>query len=206
MRFNVPPWNDGTNVWMHALLKSLSFPPRPSQGHFGRIAALAQQLNRGVIRRIDTHAQILDHLSRRVVHPRGKIDAQAQHFAHLQHRLTQAALQSLDRYRWRVTHLIERARGRLPAIKMHDAHLGELRMRIARGLAERLRQYERDVEACRQSLAHLDPSAVLARGYSITRNAAGEIVRTSAAVMTGDMVDVILAEGSIAARVEKTQR
>jgi len=172
----------------------------------GRISSLAQQLQRTVMRRIDTQIQILDHLSRRLVHPRGRIDAQSQHFVHLQRRLAQAALQSLDRHRWRVTQLIERARGRLPSVAVHEAHVAELRTRVARGIAERLRQYERDTDARIQSLAHLDPSAVLARGYSVTRNAAGEIVRSGSQVSPGEMVDVTLAEGGIAARVEQTRR
>jgi exonuclease VII large subunit len=45
----------------------------------------------------------------------------------------------------------------------------------------------------------------LARGYAIVRTDTG-IVRTAAAVAPGDRIDVELAEGALAARVEESRR
>ncbi|HEV8603023.1 MAG TPA: exodeoxyribonuclease VII large subunit [Gaiellaceae bacterium] len=53
-------------------------------------------------------------------------------------------------------------------------------------------------------LRALSPRATLERGYAIVR-AAGEIVRSSAQVSTGDPVEVELGEGGFGARVEETR-
>ncbi|HEU4450734.1 MAG TPA: exodeoxyribonuclease VII large subunit [Gaiellaceae bacterium] len=53
-------------------------------------------------------------------------------------------------------------------------------------------------------LRALSPRATLARGYAIVRSDAG-IVRAARAVAAGEQVDVELAEGSLAARVEETR-
>ncbi|MCK6388353.1 MAG: hypothetical protein L6Q65_12240, partial [Zoogloea sp.] len=57
------------------------------------------------------------------------------------------------------------------------------------------------VDALAQHLAHLDPRGVLARGYSITRNAAGEIVRDASTLAPGSGIRVELHQGSVNATV-----
>ncbi len=54
-------------------------------------------------------------------------------------------------------------------------------------------------------LDSLSPLAVLGRGYSLTRTAAGEIVRNARQVKIGDDVRVLLDEGSLDARVSATR-
>ena len=66
--------------------------------------------------------------------------------------------------------------------------------RPAHNLLERRRTRP---DALAQHLAPLDPRGVLARGYSITRNAAGEIVRDARTLSPGDGIRVELHQGSI---------
>ena len=61
--------------------------------------------------------------------------------------------------------------------------------------------YSLRVDALAQHLAHLDPRGVLARGYSITRNAAGQIVRDARTLAPGDGIHVELHHGSVDATV-----
>ena len=60
--------------------------------------------------------------------------------------------------------------------------------------------------AARRSCAALDPRRVLERGYSITRDADGRVVRTSDAVAAGALVETELAGGRITSRVETHHR
>jgi exodeoxyribonuclease VII large subunit len=46
---------------------------------------------------------------------------------------------------------------------------------------------------------------VLARGYSVVRDARGRIVRHASGVSAGDSLDISLASGGITARVENTR-
>jgi exodeoxyribonuclease VII large subunit len=169
-----------------------------------RIDLLAGRLHRRMTRDLETRAQLLDHLTRRLVHPGRRIDAQAAVLAQLRSRLALASERSLERSRWRLRDLAERARRRLPALAPLDLRVAGLahRMRAAagHGLAQRAAQ----LEALAQSLAHLDPRAVLERGYSIVRDVEGRIVRRSAGLAPGDVLDLTFAEGGAQTRVERT--
>lgn len=51
----------------------------------------------------------------------------------------------------------------------------------------------------------LDPVTTLARGWSITRNAAGEVVRSVGNVSAGDVLTTMVADGRIVSTVEDTE-
>jgi exodeoxyribonuclease VII large subunit len=60
------------------------------------------------------------------------------------------------------------------------------------------------LERLQASLAGLDPAAVLRRGYSITLNADGVVLRQAAAVRVDEQITTRLAEGSVKSVVKKT--
>ena len=59
----------------------------------------------------------------------------------------------------------------------------------------------RQVETMRRLLLSLSPETVLARGYSLTRDAAGKLVKKPADVAAGDVITTQLTQGSIKATV-----
>jgi exodeoxyribonuclease VII large subunit len=113
-------------------------------------------------------------------------------------RRLQYATQALDATARRLVHPAERLRGA-------QAMLDQLRARLAFALAHRVHRGESRLERLFASLAGLDPAAVLARGYSITRNAAGEVLRDAARVREGDLVATRLAHGELVSQVTKKQ-
>lgn len=76
--------------------------------------------------------------------------------------------------------------------------------RLRRAPALLLERKRARVEALAGRLRALSPRATLERGYAIVRADAG-IVRSAKAVSPGTLVDVELAEGGLAARVEETR-
>jgi exodeoxyribonuclease VII large subunit len=56
------------------------------------------------------------------------------------------------------------------------------------------------------SLLHLDPTAVLDRGYAIVRDPQGRVLRSASSVATGDAIDIALADGGIDAMVSNVRR
>ncbi len=56
--------------------------------------------------------------------------------------------------------------------------------------------------ALARALSHLDPHAVLGRGYSIVRDASGVLVRSAAGATIGQRLAVTLAQGALEVRVE----
>jgi exodeoxyribonuclease VII large subunit len=60
----------------------------------------------------------------------------------------------------------------------------------------------RHLDGIAARVAALDPARTLARGYSVTRTAAGTVVRRSADVAVGDHLITSLADGEFASIVE----
>jgi len=91
--------------------------------------------------------------------------------------------------------LVEREAQRLDAL---ERRLGAVsRLRVERACARLTRSAER--------LEALSPLAVLARGYAVVRRPDGTTVTQAGQAATGDRLDVRLADGSLAVRVESVE-
>lgn len=88
-------------------------------------------------------------------------------------------------------------------LRSHRQMVVQLGARLAFALAHSVHRAGARLERLTASLASLDPAAVLARGYSITRNAAGELLRDAAAVREGDRLTTRLARGELESEVRK---
>lgn len=111
-------------------------------------------------------------------------------------RRLQYAMQAVDAAARRLVHPAERLRAA-------QALLEQLHARLAFAFGHRVHRGEARLERLRASLAGLDPAAVLARGYSITRNAAGDVLRDASAALEGDLLRTTLARGSLESTVRK---
>ena len=126
----------------------------------------------------------------------------AQRIDHLMVRLSAALRDSAAQTETRLGRLAQRL---LPAIR-EAALQAEKRLQLADQrllpiLKDSLAQGERRVVAARAKMALLDPSNPLKRGYSLTLDADGRIVRSAAAVRPGDTLTTRLGEGQIVSSV-----
>ena len=128
-----------------------------------RVAELARRATREALRRIETAMQMVDALTKRLVHPRERLRTSRQLLTQLTARLSFAA-----------THRLEA---------------------LAAGLAQ-----------LKGALGSLNPTAVLERGYSLTRNAQGEVVLDAAKVGEGERLTTTLAKGWIESEVRAKGR
>lgn len=122
---------------------------------FDRLAQLVERATRAALRKVDTEIQRIDGLARRLVHPRTRLAASGRFLGQLCARLA----------------------GARPDIAGLERERGELVRRLSYAMQ---RNHERSAQRfgrLHASLVSLDPTAVLARGYSLTRNAKGEVVR-----------------------------
>ena len=113
-------------------------------------------------------------------------------------RRLQYAMQSLDGCAKRLVHPAER-------LRRSQQSLTQLRTRLAFALGHRVHRSAAQLERLQASLASLDPTAVLGRGYSITRNAAGEVLRDAAQTREGERLFTTLARGSLQSEVKKKE-
>jgi exodeoxyribonuclease VII large subunit len=106
------------------------------------------------------------------------------------------AMQTIDALARRLEHPRERLRtsGQL---------LAHLAARLALAAARRMDYFDAQIGRLKASLASLNPAAVLERGYSLTRNAQGEVVRDAAQVPMGERLTTTLAKGWLESEVRK---
>jgi exodeoxyribonuclease VII large subunit len=98
------------------------------------------------------------------------------------------AMQAVDALARRFVHPAERLRSYQEKV----AHLGA---RLSFGLAHRLSSCRGSLERLEAALRNLGPQEVLARGYSITRDAQGAVVRSAEQLDEGARLHTTLAQG-----------
>lgn len=140
---------------------------------FDRLAELVGRASRAAVRRIDTELQKVDGFARRLVHPRARLAASARLLAQVVARLTSAR----------------------PDIAGLERERAELARRLAFAMHRDLERRNERMRRLGASLVGLDPNAVLARGYSVTRNAQGQVVRDGALLAEGELLTSTFSKG-----------
>jgi len=144
-----------------------------------RLAAHRRRLARDLRRILETAAQRLDAAGRRLLTP----------------------AQRIDRDRERLAQQARRLRRALPDIAGERRDIARAARRLAAAAARIAADRTRHLAALRASVGHLDPTQVLARGYSIVRDAQGHVRRSSAGLAAGDRLDITFSEGGAEAEV-----
>lgn len=138
------------------------------------VNAYRRRLARDLRRIVESHAQRLDHLARRLLTPAERLARDRERVAQLARRMRIAAS---------------------GAANMRHIRVESLAPRLARALHRATERRERRLDALRNSLGHLDPTQVLARGYSIVRDSDGRVRQSSTGLATGHTLDITFSEG-----------
>jgi exodeoxyribonuclease VII large subunit len=167
------------------------------------LTGLLRQLRACTGRGLENRMQLLDHLARRLVHPGARLSAQAGVLSHLLSRLTLTTVRTVEERRWRLSELVQRSRARLPQTEQLGNKLDHLVMRLEKAVHGSLEQAATRCAQITASLSHLDPLAVLGRGYSIVQREDQSIVTDAASLSVGEKVAIRFAHGSASARIDK---
>src|SRR5712672_516849 len=169
------------------------------------VSRLAMRLGERTRRELESRMLGVDQLARRLVHPGAKLEAQGSLLAHLRLRLGQAASRISAEGRWKVARLLQRAQAGLPNTDKLLATSLQLVARLRTAMHTTLERAGSAYARRTANLSHLDPAAVLERGYSVVRDRSGRIVLRSACLAAGDLLDITFAEGGAEARVERSR-
>lgn len=164
---------------------------------------LAQRLTLAQQRRLHSLAQRVDGLVQRLRHPAERLAHRRRHLSQLARRLALAQAGRLRLARQEVTHLQARLHRAVPRPDQLKAKVHELGGRLARATLNLRQQKANRLATLAAHLAHLNPAAVLERGYSIVRRADGSIVRDSRALTLDEAVELTLARGMAGARITR---
>jgi len=166
-----------------------------------RLGHLAQRLARASLRHFEQQLQRWDYLQRRLVHPAQRIQQQTLRLADCQRRLQTAQAYSLQGQQWQLAGLGQRFNLARPDLSPLHARQQETGRRLREVMARVLERRRERLLSSQQHLQHLDPTQVLARGYSLVRDAAGKIVANSAQLALGERVQISFAHGHVEAAV-----
>ena len=174
-------------------------PDRIAIAH--RVEQLARRLARAAGHVLAVGAQRLDAAARLLVHPAARIERERERLREFARRFGHA---------WRVhsawnlastatlqARMLREMGARLPQAQ----RLEQARLRWQRAAAERALRNSERLDGLAQNLAHLNPQAVLERGYAIVARSDGAIVQDARAVQEGDAVALTFARGGADARI-----
>ncbi len=164
----------------------------------------AQHLQRAQRNRMQNAMQAVDYLQRRLVHPAQQLQRQTQQLDQLQQRMQRAFAYRQQHQHWQWQSLAQRLR----AASSDFARLQDRQTNLAERLIKAMRagQAQRSgrVENAAQHLILLDPTKVLARGYSMVQDASGAVVSDAGQLDIGAVLRITFARGW--ARTEVKER
>ncbi|HKF17051.1 MAG TPA: exodeoxyribonuclease VII large subunit [Candidatus Dormibacteraeota bacterium] len=99
----------------------------------------------------------------------------------------------------------EAAARRMLRVRVADVANRSVSARLNRALGSRFQSAQASIDQRRSRLQALSPEGVLMRGYSITLDSAGRVLRSAAETAPGRAITVRLGTGSLGARVEETR-
>jgi exodeoxyribonuclease VII large subunit len=165
---------------------------------------LGQRMQHAMQRSIERRMQMIDLLTHRLQHPGDRINHQAKHLHHLQERLLNAYLRYRETLCWKLNELNRRMHTSSPDIPFLFKQQHDMALRLRRAGIHQIQMLENNLQRQQACLAHLNPQAVLARGYSITYTTDGHIVHNWQQIHAMDDIRITFAKGWAQAKVTET--
>jgi exodeoxyribonuclease VII large subunit len=164
---------------------------------------LRQSLLRQMQLALETRAQRVDSMAGRLQSPADRLAASSVRIGAARMRLGAALALCTRNAEWLLSHATRRLAAAMPNLGVLQHRTAQLETALRRATPRRLAALAEDLARLSLGLAHLDPAAVLERGYAIARRPDGSVVRASAALRPGDPLELSFARGGATVRVEK---
>jgi len=166
--------------------------------------ALALALGTSMRQAVERRMQTLDLIAHRLVHPAARLERTRQRLAHLATRMKAALQNRIHRRKDDFFALRLRFTRQRPRTEAAHARLLDAARNLHRSAAQLVATRQAQLETLATALAALSPTATLARGYSIVRDADGTVVRDGGAIKAGDALRLRFAKGQSEAVVIRT--
>jgi exodeoxyribonuclease VII large subunit len=164
---------------------------------------LRQSLLRQMQLALETRAQRVDSMAGRLQSPADRLAASSVRIGAARMRLGAALALCTRNAEWRLSHATRRLAAAMPNLGVLQHRIAQLETALRRATPQRLAALGENLTRLSLGLVHLDPAAVLERGYAIARRPDGSVVRASAALRPGDPLELSFARGGATVRVEK---
>ncbi len=168
-----------------------------------RMELQAQRLTRALSRFFEQAMQRADFIQRRLKHPEQQILQHSERLNVWQQRLRFAQARTMSQQQWRSSTLLQRLRGSRPNVSPLQIRQINQTRQLKGAMKYTLEIQHARLLTLQQHLHHLDPQQVLARGYSLVRDAQGNIVKSSEKIQLGAKLEVTFAQGGVAVVVQE---
>jgi exodeoxyribonuclease VII large subunit len=122
----------------------------------------------------------------------------------LQLQLTKNMQFALNHRAQALDYLSKRLISPLQQIAQQKTQLDQLKMRLNASIARQLQTKQQILLRLQQNILHLNPKAVLTRGYAFVQNQSGAIINSSQKLQIGDEVKLTFEQGTAEASINKT--
>jgi exodeoxyribonuclease VII large subunit len=155
---------------------------------------------------IERLMQNIDILTHRLLHPGERIRNQQMQIQRLHDRLVNNWTLRLDNRYLKLREAKQYISTTVPNISHLIKYQHEIAQRLHRAMNHRTETFATNLQRSHAHLTHLNPHAVLARGYSISYTADGIVLRDSDQIDAGDNIQVILSEGWCRANISEKNK
>nr|WP_320192917.1 exodeoxyribonuclease VII large subunit [uncultured Desulfobacter sp.] len=170
-----------------------------------QILGLQNELNNKIERRLFQLREHITDLRSRLKSPARVVDDFRFRIEDLQSRAFSLVKNQIAHQRERIQWLNRTLAGTLPSIQTHRKDVEDFKANLDYLFGAFLKRCKDRVNEQHVQIETLNPSAVLKRGYSITRSLSGRhVVMDADTVDTDDDIEIILSKGRLDARVVKT--
>ncbi len=167
-------------------------------------AALSRRFNSLLTQRQLKLGELGERLGR--AQPAAKVRAANTRLAELRQRLVLQQKSHQQRRRQRLEAVGHRLTQRSPAVNIHyqTEQTRQYRRRLSSALAAQVSGRQQKLNTLSRALNAISPKAVLQRGYSVTQNQSGGVIRKAQDVSPGDTITSLLADGELISVVADT--
>lgn len=180
----------------------------PSQGELlDKIIYLKQRLAQTMRTEIQMHTKRLDALRQTYAfkYPKQLIAQKEQELDKILDTLHRSLKNQVQQKQIRYTHLNTRLNTQHPdqEIKIAAEKKNQLTSQLNRSMKQRFTKSESDLQASINKLALVNPLAIMARGYGISYNQTGHVVKSVKEVSQGEQMNIRLRDGYITTEVQR---
>ncbi|MEY3200995.1 MAG: hypothetical protein RIR70_545 [Pseudomonadota bacterium] len=161
----------------------------------------SRKLTLAMHRRLEKNMQALDLLASRLTHPRHRIALAGLRLESATARLRASGREMLARREKSLQSLRVRQKSGKPRTAALQYQLTQLQNRLPAAMHRHILTQQSRVDTLATHLTHLDPKAILQRGYSIVRDDAGRIIKSATTVKRDDALAVQFFDGVVVTRV-----
>ncbi|MDG1905197.1 MAG: exodeoxyribonuclease VII large subunit [Arenicella sp.] len=170
-----------------------------------KLFSIRQRAVRQTVRRIETHAQMVDAMQYRLIHPSTKIENNRQQLQALAQIMSRNMQQVSSQRKQNLQQLGRRLNPQLISerVTLRRSDLNRAGSSLLKAVHDQTQRRNDQLSNISESLNVVNPLATLERGYSITRDEHNEIVRKASFKLIGTTISIQLGEGRLECDVKE---